>query len=155
MCMDRGGLKMRGFERIGEWILNGNNNLNYNLEQQRQRCVYAFVLSDYFGRLKGCSDILYIGKTEQGLESRLKEYKNHSGETNKRVRRALIKLLESGYRVYIYAKETNDAGKEEEKLLKMYENDHLELPPLNRQRGKKEQEEEQKVKKEQEEEEQN
>ena len=102
--------------------------------------VYFFRLSENFGRLKGVSDILYIGKTEnkKGLKRRFELYlkPGASQETNKRVNIFIRKYREKGMKGEIqvaWIKTGNFKAKEKEnQLLDRYFQEHCELPPLNR-----------------------
>ncbi len=92
--------------------------------------VYVFRLKGgtTFGRLKGTSDILYIGQTENALRNRIRQYL-HPGPTqwtNKRVNEFMNRYLLE----FAWAKDGNPRAKEHE-LLRSYLRDHDELPPLN------------------------
>ncbi len=83
-----------------------------------------------FGRLRGKSDILYIGSTEAkgGLRQRLRQYL-HPGPTqwtNKRINKLLIK-----YKMEVAWCTCNESGNLEHQLLREYLTEHDELPPLN------------------------
>lgn len=99
--------------------------------------VYVFRLNRRFGRLKGESDILYVGHTEN-LEHRFIDnyYRGKGGKTTKRIH---FYLVNKGYtdHVDVSWKLTNDkqtAKAIEEELRRKYELDHDELPPWNRQK---------------------
>ena len=85
-----------------------------------------------FGRLRGYSDILYIGKTDQkgGIKTRIKSYfkPGPTQWTNQRIYSFLLNLthMEISY-IYI-----NNPRQLEVQLKQDYLNDHDELPPFNR-----------------------
>ena len=138
--MNSRSLKELGFKRIGKWRLE-NGELEYSIEDgfKEKAGIYAFVLSSPFGRLKGESDILYIGKSDKRFETRFDGYKNPgcTQRTNKRINQKLKNLLEftPNCEVFIYVCVfehrwvLNDS---ERKLLEIYESEHYELPPFNR-----------------------
>jgi hypothetical protein len=92
--------------------------------------VYVFRKSgaQFFGRLKGDSDILYIGSTTKGLRNRLLQYltPGPSQWTN-------IRLNEYANRNPVeFSFLANDEPKSfEYELLIKYMSEHEELPPLN------------------------
>jgi hypothetical protein len=106
--------------------------------------VYAFRLKFAFGRLKGVSQVLYIGSCKQnqevnkrpGLWHRLQNYRQNNDGASRR-----LKAVEEdfGGRSSIeYSYVTCDSPREvEEALLNDYFERHLELPPLNRNKIKK------------------
>jgi len=84
-----------------------------------------------FGRLRGSSDILYVGSTESkgGLRSRLRQYL-HPGQkkwTAIRVNQAL-----SNYGAEVAWCKNTQPRHLEHNLLRQYAADHDEFPPLNR-----------------------
>jgi len=87
-----------------------------------------------FGRLKGESDILYIGSTEEGkrgLRGRLQQYLRPGPTqlTNKRIDEMAKKYdMEIAW---CLCREGREASNLEFKLLHQYLDDHDELPPLN------------------------
>jgi len=85
-----------------------------------------------FGRLRGCSDLIYIGKTEgkNGIYGRLLAYFRKPGRTNFTNQR-IIKFAKK-YEFEISWVPTDKPQDLEMRLLKIYEEDHDELPPLNR-----------------------
>jgi hypothetical protein len=97
-----------------------------------QHGIYIFRIaqSKRFGRLKGESDILYIGSTKcnRGLRGRLEQYFTpaHSQLTNIRIH-AMAKKYDMEVAWYPYT----EAGNLEHQLLRRYIGDHDELPPLN------------------------
>ena len=92
--------------------------------------IYVFrkVGAKVFGRLKGDSDILYIGSTEKGLRNRIRQYLSpgQTQWTNKRVNNyANRNPIEFSFLVNFEPKTL------EYKLLIKYMSEHEELPPLN------------------------
>ena len=97
-----------------------------------QHGIYIFRMaqSKRFGRLKGESDILYIGSAKggRGLRGRLQQYfsPGHRQLTNIRIH-AMAKKYDMEIAWYPYA----EASNLELQLLRQYFEDHDELPPLN------------------------
>lgn len=97
-----------------------------------QHGIYIFrsAQSKPFGRLRGQSDILYIGSTKgsRGLRGRLQQYfsPGHRQFTNIRIH-AMAKKYAMEIAWCPYA----EAGNLELQLLRRYFEDHDELPPLN------------------------
>jgi len=92
--------------------------------------VYVFRLKGgkVFGRLRGESDILYIGSTKKGLRSRIYQYL-HPGPTqwtNIRVGK-----LREKYQIELSWSKDRNPKAAEHNLLVRYFRDHDELPPLN------------------------
>jgi excinuclease UvrABC nuclease subunit len=84
-----------------------------------------------FPRILGCTDIIYIGSTTN-LKQRFNEY-NHPGPTqwtNIKVNRFVKKY---GHESEFFWKKINEEEieREEQKLLRRYEKEHHEKPPLN------------------------
>ena len=83
-----------------------------------------------WGRLKGESDIFYIGSTEgkHGLRGRLQQYlrPGRTQWTNKRIHEMAKK-----YDMEITWCQCGEASNLEHQLLQQYFEDHDELPPLN------------------------
>lgn len=75
--MDSKNLQKEGFER---WV--SFNNLEPN-NIPGKKGTYLFVLDSHFGRLKGKSDILYIGHSGNLKQRLLKKYKNPKVNTTK------------------------------------------------------------------------
>jgi len=98
----------------------------------KQSGIYIFRMaqSKCFGRLKGETDILYIGSTEYkgGLRERLQRYlrPGHKPGTNKR-----IHAIAKKYDMEIAWCLCGEASNLELELLGQYFVDHDELPPLN------------------------
>lgn len=91
-----------GFEKVGEWKLNQNNRIYFDIESEYmdlEHLLYAFE----------CDSIVkYIGITEKTLKNRMINYKNAheesktAGSTNKKVNKAIKELLISKNTVCIY-----------------------------------------------------
>src|SRR5260370_32446501 len=104
----------------------------------RKPGIYVFRLNQAINRLKGKSDIVYIGSTVKGRRTIQDRLKDHLGvrkvERNtayylERVQRE-VNTLEVSWK----ALETHDEAMDEERvLLVKYMADHIEFPPLNRQ----------------------
>jgi len=97
--------------------------------------VYVIRFNRKFGRLKGESDILYIGSTSD-LHHRIVEnyLRGRGGKTVKRIRKYLLNkgYLEVAEVSWIV---TENHEELENRLLKEYEEYHHELPPWNRAGG--------------------
>jgi len=98
--------------------------------------IYAIHTMEKFGRLYGKSDIIYIGSatSASGLKVRIKQY-FHPGRsqfTNLRIGEVLRKRTDLMIG-YLITNNWSDAKELETSLLNMYEKEHGELPPLNRQ----------------------
>ena len=99
--------------------------------------VYAFRLTaNSFGRLKGKSDLVYIGCTEssQGtVSSRLRDHLSTRAEGSNVAQRLCdtreVGELEVAWKILASSKEAID---EEARLLRAYYRDHIEPPPVNR-----------------------
>lgn len=95
--------------------------------------VYALVYQKLFRRLKGNSDIIYIGSTfnRRGLRKRIRQFL-HPGPTQTTSIRVNALIREIGsVAVYWRLMNKRNVRKKEKSLLKKYYNDHRELPPLN------------------------
>lgn len=92
--------------------------------------LYILRINRKIGRLKGNSDILYIGKSTSGLRSRLSCYfkPGKTQYTSKRVYSYLRKHV--GIRIAFVI--DGNPRKVERRLIQRYFRDHEELPPLNR-----------------------
>ena len=114
---------------ISEWRPFDKENLK---SAPGQHGIYIFRMAQAkrFGRLKGTSDILYIGSTKgsRGLRGRLQQYFSPGPTqwTNKRIR-AMTKKYNMEIAWCPYA----EAGNLELQLLRRYFEEHDELPPLN------------------------
>jgi len=98
----------------------------------KQSGVYALrkARGALFGRLRGESDILYIGSTEArgGLKQRLRQYL-HPGPTQWTNLR--IYQLAKKHEIEVGWYSCNEPGNVEHQLLQQYLQEHDELPPLN------------------------
>jgi len=90
--------------------------------------IYIMKHSEPFGRLRGSSDILYIGSTISSMRERLAGYLNPgpTQRTNIRINKMLQK-----YTIRIAWHETDNPKQLESKLLVRYFNEHDEQPPFN------------------------
>ncbi len=86
-----------------------------------------------FGRLRGESDIVYIGSTTRGLRGRLRQY-IHPGPTQWTNWR--IHELAKKYNFEVAWYKNNEPENLEHQLLRQYLNEHDELPPLESSRQK-------------------
>ncbi len=140
-----------GFKNFGEFSsynihTRDNSKLNFS-------GVYVFVLNKEFPRLNGKTDILYIGQSGsrngRQIFMRIRDYYNayKSAPQDKRIGDSLKKVktkirigrtlknnkLDNKVLIF-YKKISQDKCKSKESsLLKRYSQDHIELPPLNRQ----------------------
>ena len=104
----------------------------------RAKGIYVFRLADGrpFGRLRGQSDVIYVGATREGkqtVQGRLKQHATPRGD-EKDTGILLARAVQAGYALEISWKTCESdflAQLEEGMLLDQYERDHLELPPLN------------------------
>jgi len=148
--MDSGFLIKEGFKKFGEFDY---KDISVNKSDLNCQGVYAFVLDKRFPRLNGVTDILYIGeaggRTGRSILKRMEDYLRayKSAPQDKRISDSLKKVktkirvglalrdLKLRNKVFIFYKKTpiDRCKKEENKLLKTYSRDHIELPPLNRQ----------------------
>jgi hypothetical protein len=89
-------------------------------------CIFVVRNNGNFGRLKGLSDILYIGETNDLSRSVKEIYKpGPSQSTNQRLNHFLTThSMEISYTIQSVISKSN--------LLNSYELDHDELPPCNR-----------------------
>jgi len=107
----------------------------------RKPGLYAFRLSNqFFGRLLGESDLLYIGCTEKRtLRMRLNEHSSaHDG--GRGLGCQLTRLNDGGGKIEVawrVCDAINEAKNLESELLASYERDHAESPPFNRVRSGK------------------
>lgn len=132
----------------GEWM---NAQISYDTFFAEWKCwkefeprfdglngVYAFRLKKAFSRLKGKSQIVYIGKCEQnpdrknpGLWYRLNNYRQDLDGGSERLKRLIRHKGGEDKIEYAYVVCDNPRGTEKA-LLEDYFKRHLELPPLNR-----------------------
>ena len=91
-------LKSIGFEKLGHWRLDDSeislNIVNHNLSQICP-ALYAFTISE---------EVMYVGKTNQKLSSRLYGYKNpdYSQKTNLRINSFIRDKLDQSKNVEIF-----------------------------------------------------
>jgi hypothetical protein len=101
--------------------------------------VYAFRLKTEFGRLRGKSNILYIGQCNQnaninsrpGIWHRLQNYRQNNDGASRRLKEVEKSFGGSSSIEYSYVI-CDNPRKVEEALLADYYAKHLEFPPLNR-----------------------
>lgn len=103
----------------------------------RSPAVYVFrIKGSTCGRLLGSSDIVYIGTTKkQGLSGRLRDHANQKDGRHwlRRIPNEVAKL-----EVAWLTLETHAAARTKESdLLAQYSQEHIELPPGNRQQSEK------------------
>jgi len=100
--------------------------------------VYALRWSRVFGRFRGESDIVYIGSAinARGLRKRIRHYfrPGKTQRTSQRIRQ-LLGLLNDLEFSWVERSDPVEARSLERKLLAEYADDHIELPPLDRQGG--------------------
>lgn len=98
----------------------------------KKKGVYVIRLENKknFGRLKGQSDVLYIGKTEaqNGLKQRISFY-FRPGKTQ--LTNMRINSMQKKYKMEIAWLTSDDSNNLEHKLVNAYMEDHHELPPFN------------------------
>lgn len=99
--------------------------------------VYAIRCCRDFARKRGTSDILYFGKgtNENGLRHRIRQYFSPGPTQRTNIRlRALIGDTTDYELAFVVTPNTWDAKALEGKLIALYEAEHGELPPENKQR---------------------
>lgn len=102
-----------------------------------QNGVYAFRLTSKFGRLRGKSSVLYIGKCDQktigrsGIWHRLQNYRQNNSGASKRLKEIEDSFGGPTHVEYSYIVCENPR-KIEKVLMEDYYIKHGELPPLNR-----------------------
>ena len=96
--------------------------------------TYVLRLNSRLERLRGKSDILYIGCTEKSIRKRIRRHLKGMGK--KTAWRIHQNLMDRGYLDHVEASwvisSREEARELEKRLLKGYEKDHEELPPWNR-----------------------
>ena len=90
--------------------------------------IYIMRLGKHFGRLRGTSDILYIGSTTSSIRQRLGGYFNPGPTQRTNIR--INKMLQR-YTIQVAWHETENPKKLETKLLEKYFKEHDEQPPFN------------------------
>ena len=106
------------------------------------KATYLLVCNRPIGRLKGASDILYVGQSEHfggNNSSRLWTYCHPTKESQEeRVMKVVGNLTSDGVTVSLHVCQERPGGqtvkKYESQLLTRYETEHWELPPCNFQR---------------------
>ena len=94
-------------------------------------CVYVWYTQKPIHRLKDLSNIIYIGKTSQSLHARHARYAaTEANDSNFARYRHIISNFGP---IEVYYCECDKPKDREKELLKMYIQNHLEIPPLNRQ----------------------
>jgi hypothetical protein len=87
-----------------------------------------------FGRLNGSSDILYIGQSDKDLKTELlRVIRKGPGDHSASYR--ILPVIEKLKRhlEFSFAKVNSPTKEIQDQLLSEYEEEHFELPPLNRQ----------------------
>lgn len=86
-----------GFKEVGYWFIS-QNGIDFHLEDKKNETdiLYAFIAN---------GQVMYIGKSIQSLYKRMSLYKfgNESQRTNSRNKQEIIKFLEKGISINIYA----------------------------------------------------
>jgi hypothetical protein len=103
--------------------------------------VYAFRLKSSFGRLRGTSQVLYVGMCDQnpeanrrpGIWHRLRNYRQNNDGSSKRLKEVEAAFGGRSHIQYAYHR-CGDPRTVERAFLADYHTKHLELPPLNRNR---------------------
>jgi len=99
----------------------------------RHSGVYRIVTSESFGRLRGQSNIIYIGCSSKGGQGLWLEIRNLLNPQRQHFY-TLEPIRKSGLQLeYQYVTTPTDEAEDiEYHLLDLYEKEHLELPPANR-----------------------
>ena len=137
-----------GFKNFGEFDC---ATIKTRAKELKKTGVYAFVLNKKFQRLKGETDILYIGQAgggshgERPIFKRMMDYckvsksapRKRIGKSPKNIttkERIGIALKKLDRQVLLFYKPVNknQCRKKESDLLVRYSKDHIELQPLNR-----------------------
>ena len=96
-----------GFEPIGVWAFDNNNTLDFQINTQKEKEVlYAFVEKNIDNKEK----LIYIGKTINSIEVRLKGYRKPgpTQTTNIRINNVIIELLNNKSIIDIYLFKNNE-----------------------------------------------
>ncbi len=91
--------------------------------------VYVWYTTKTIPRLKGCSDIVYIGKTQNSFKERHLRYAQIEGTDNNWKRYQYI--MKKFGPINIVCCSVQDPRKSEKEMLLRYLNEHLELPPIH------------------------
>lgn len=130
--MDSYDLIPRGFKTWYNFDLLIQNDLLENLPNRMG--VYVIIVNRLFGRLRGSSDIFYIGSAtnQYGIRFRIRQY-FHPGQTQRTNLRIRENLMSNEWfkLSYVIKKNKSSAKNFEKQLLKAYKMQHGELPPLN------------------------
>jgi len=128
--MDSGELKNYG---VKLWYKLSDDLGNLKQKIPKEPGVYVFKLNRYLEKVKGKSDILYIGSSKNLQKRIINNYlKGNGGLTTKRIHNYLIKrnyinFVEVGWEI------TKNYKNLEKKLRNKFDKDHDQLPPWNRQ----------------------
>ena len=120
--------------------INLNHALDNRTEVPETPATYAWWCDIPFGRLVGESHVLYIGQTQKlggpSETCRLYSYRFSPTERERRVRECVQSLTLMGRTIELRWCSTPprdlDVETYERELLRIAEQDHLELPPFNR-----------------------
>lgn len=93
--------------------------------------VYVWSVERPIPRLKGRSDVLYIGMTKHNLSKRHSTYANVEGNDPFNWARYSYLIPEYG-RISVHYAICDDPKSAETYMLKLYSEEHLEIPPFNR-----------------------
>lgn len=126
--MDSKTLKNRGFETLESPLR--------NLEKiPEEAAIYVFCLKREIERLRGKTDIIYVGETSD-LQNRMDEYSGNwkkRGGTGHRICKNLRRLGEHVNLFFKLAEKLNTPRREYEgQLLTEFSKEHHELPSWNR-----------------------
>ncbi len=134
-------LKDLGFTK--EYMISGNKeeNLNFIKNAPRNSGIYIILADKDIPRLKGQSNVVYIGKSD-ALCDRLKNlfmyllpYGVYDRIGPHTARKALMKIIEeTDLKLSISYIKHENPRELESKLIVAYCNNHIEPPPLNNQR---------------------
>ncbi len=133
-------LSERGFKEYGEFLLRAFR--NEGAESLRVTGIYVLAVEKRFCRLRGDTDILYIGQSggaKRGkgryMRERLGDYciGSASAPQDKKVHDTLQQLPRNVGKVVVLYKPQprEDCLKAEKELLEEFRSEHLELPSLN------------------------
>lgn len=89
--------------------------------------IYLIHFETTFSRLRGKTDVLYIGRAKD-LRKRLMTF---FGKGKRKALCRFTRLQELGHQLYFSIEECGDYKTREVERIRKFEEDHLELPPLN------------------------
>ncbi len=95
----------------------------------RESGIYSIHFDTQFLRLRGKTDVLYIGRAKD-LRERLLTF---FGKGERKALPRFTRLQELGHQLYFSIEMCDDYKKKEMDKIIFFEKQHLELPPLNRQ----------------------